>query len=219
MGLNDKLTAIQTELNVPKSRFNKFGGYAFRSAEDIMDAVKPLLAKHECSLRIDHELLLVADRFYNVAFATLTDNDTGESLTVKDYAREDAERKGMTGDQLSGCASSYATKYALKSMFLLDDSDDSDATNGQAEQQEKKQDVQQEKKQKPQNKANEKAEKAKAVSRLKAAIVAYANMPDVAQSANEILDMIRADVEKDKSKNTAEWYNDRAAEFEEAARA
>ena len=124
----EKLHHIQQELNAPKNQYNKFGGYAYRSCEDIYNAVKPLLAKYECTLTLTDELVNVGDRYYVRTVATLTDTDREEIYNTA-YAREEETKKGMDGSQITGASSSYARKYALNGLFLIDDVRDSDTTN------------------------------------------------------------------------------------------
>ena len=124
---NVKLTAIQKELKVPKNQFNAFGKYNYRNAEDILEAVKPLLIKHGCTLFLSDEIVLIGDRYYIKATANFHD---GENLIViTAYAREEETKKGMDGSQITGASSSYARKYALNGLFLIDDTKDSDSTN------------------------------------------------------------------------------------------
>lgn len=126
--LYQKLTNIQSELKVPKSQRNTFGNYDYRSAEDIKEAVKPLLLSHKSNLRIDTNISLIANGWvYAEAVAIFTDIETGESISVKGYARESETKKGMDPAQISGAASSYAAKYALNGLFLLDDTADADS--------------------------------------------------------------------------------------------
>ena len=119
-----KLIAIQHELKAPKSNFNNFGKYKYRNCEDILEAVKPLLAKEECTLTITDDVVLIGDRFYIKATATITDGT--ETVSVTAFARESAEKKGMDDSQVTGTASSYARKYALNGLFLIDDTKDAD---------------------------------------------------------------------------------------------
>ncbi|WP_297949148.1 ERF family protein [uncultured Campylobacter sp.] len=121
------LNKIQCELKAPKTQINKFGGYAYRSCEDILEAVKPLLQKYEAVLTIGDEIIAVADRIYVKATATLKGKD-GE-VSVSAYAREPASKKGSDESQITGAASSYARKYALNGLFAIDDAKDADATN------------------------------------------------------------------------------------------
>lgn len=121
------LAKIQRELKVPKSQFNSFGKYNYRSCEDIMEAVKPVLDKHGCTLVVSDEMKAVGERIYVCATATLSNGE--KSHTVTAYAREAETKKGMDESQITGAASSYARKYALAGLFLLDDQKDADATN------------------------------------------------------------------------------------------
>ena len=123
-----ELIAIQSELKAPKSQFNKFGGYKYRKAEDILEAVKPLLAKQECTLIITDDVVLVGNRIYVKATATIK-NEKGECETTTGWAREEETKKGMDGSQITGASSSYARKYALNGLFAIDDNADSDTTN------------------------------------------------------------------------------------------
>ena len=123
-----ELRSIQTKLNAPKNQYNAFGKYSYRSCEDILAAVKPLLAEYHCTLTLTDGIELIGDRFYVRATATLT-NDTGDTASTTAYAREDEVKKGMDGAQITGAASSYARKYALNGLFCIDDMKDPDATN------------------------------------------------------------------------------------------
>ena len=128
----NKLMLIQASLKAPKNQFNKFGNYAYRSCEDILEAVKPLLYDTQTTLTISDEVVQVWDRIYFKATATLKDCETGEVIeTATAYAREDESQKGMSGSQLSWSTSSYARKYCLAWLFVLDSNDwiDADATN------------------------------------------------------------------------------------------
>lgn len=126
MEIHKKLSNIQTELKAPKNLYNKFGGYKYRNFEGICEAVKPHLAKHDCSLTLSDSVEQYLDRFYVVATATLIDNESGKSVSVRAMAREALEKKGMDASQITGTASSYARKYALNGLFLLDDTKDAD---------------------------------------------------------------------------------------------
>ena len=119
------LVNIQNELKAPKSNFNSFGKYRYRSAEDILTAVKPLLAKYSCTMTITDEVVFIGGRFYIKATATITDED-GNTESVSAFAREDESKKGMDGSQITGTASSYSRKYCLNGMFLIDDTKDAD---------------------------------------------------------------------------------------------
>jgi len=119
------LNKIQHQLNVPKSLFNKFGGYNYRSAEQILEAVKPLLGKG--TLTLSDEVFLIGQRYYVKATATIKDG--GDEISVSAYARETESRKGMDDAQITGSASSYARKYALNGLFGLSDVQDPDDMN------------------------------------------------------------------------------------------
>lgn len=123
-----ELIAIQSELKAPKSQFNKFGGYKYRKAEDILEAVKPLLAKQKCTLIITDDVVLIGNRIYVKATATIK-NEKGECETTNGWAREEETKKCMDGSQITGASSSYARKYALNGLFAIDDNADSDTTN------------------------------------------------------------------------------------------
>ena len=125
-----KLVNIQAELKAPKNQVNSFGKYKYRSAEDIIEAVKPILFKYQTALLISDEVVQVADRVYVKATAMLID-ETNEELPIKVYgwAREEEVKKGMDASQITGSASSYARKYALNGLFAIDDTKDADSTN------------------------------------------------------------------------------------------
>jgi len=129
MNVYEKLMNIQNELVAPKGQFNSFGKYHYRSCEDIVEALKPLLAKYKATLTITDEIVLIGDRHYVKATATLIDVEKGEKVEATAYAREDETKKGMDLSQLTGSTSSYARKYALNGLFAIDDMKDSDATN------------------------------------------------------------------------------------------
>ena len=119
------LSEIQFELKAPKGQFNKFGHYAYRSTEDILKAVKPLLKKFGDDLSLSDEPVLVGDWHYIKAIAVFTDKD-GKQTKSTGFARESATKKGMDESQITGTASSYARKYALNGLFLIDDTKDAD---------------------------------------------------------------------------------------------
>lgn len=131
-GVCDKLLAIQMELKAPKNQYNSFGKYHYRSCEDILEAVKPLCQKHNLLLTLADAIVEIGGRVYVRATATVVDNDSVNSegyVSVNAYAREDENKKGMDGAQVTGSTSSYARKYALNGLFLIDDNKDSDVTN------------------------------------------------------------------------------------------
>lgn len=129
MGILEKLLMIQGELKAPKGQYNKFGGYKYRSCEDILEAVKPLLIKYNATLTVTDEIILIGDRYYIKATARLFDaegNTENNFITNTAYARESENKKGQDDSQITGTASSYARKYALNGLFLIDDTKDAD---------------------------------------------------------------------------------------------
>jgi len=127
--IHEKLQGIQSSLKAPKGQTNKFGGYSYRSAEDILTAVKPLLAEYACTLVISDDIVGVEGRVYVKATAVLAESESDYSIQVQGFAREAESRKGMDDSQITGSASSYARKYALNGLFAIDDTKDADATN------------------------------------------------------------------------------------------
>lgn len=126
MSIIEKLLAIQNELKAPKGQFNKFGGYNYRSCEDILEAVKPLCEKHKCAVILSDEIVSVGQRYYIKATATLHDAESDATITNTAFAREAESKKGMDESQITGTASSYARKYALNGLFCIDDTKDAD---------------------------------------------------------------------------------------------
>lgn len=124
-----KLAGIQQELRCPKNQRNNFGGYNFRNAEDIMESVKPLLSKYKTTLILSDVLQFIEGRFYVMAVATIYDLESDGFVSTSAYAREEETKKGMDASQITGASSSYARKYALNGLFLIDDVKDSDTTN------------------------------------------------------------------------------------------
>ena len=120
----ENLTKIQSELKAPKNQYNKFGNYHYRSAEDILEAVKPLLSKYNAELTICDEICEIGDRIYVKAVCKYREGN--DEVTVNAYAREPENKKGMDESQITGTASSYARKYALNGLFLIDDTKDAD---------------------------------------------------------------------------------------------
>lgn len=120
----EELIAIQSELKAPKSQTNNFGHYNYRSCEDILEAVKPLLKKYDCELILSDEVVMVGTRIYVKATAEIHSKSDNRKVTA--YAREAETKKGMDDSQITGAASSYARKYALNGLFLIDDNKDSD---------------------------------------------------------------------------------------------
>lgn len=123
-----ELITIQSMLKAPKSQFNKFGNYKYRKAEDILEAVKPLLAEQNCTLVITDDIVMVGNRIYVKSTATIK-NSKGETETTTGFAREEETKKGMDGSQITGASSSYARKYALNGLLAINDNADSDTTN------------------------------------------------------------------------------------------
>lgn len=123
-----ELIEIQSELKAPKNQRNSSGGYNYRSAEDILEAVKPLLKAHGCLLFISDDVEFVNNRYYIKATATIM-NQEGQSISTTAFAREEESKKGMDGAQITGSDSSYARKYALNGLFCIDDTKDPDYTN------------------------------------------------------------------------------------------
>lgn len=123
-----ELLQIQSELKAPKSQFNDYGKYKYRSCEDILEAVKPILKKNNCTLLLSDSLIYVGERYYIKATATLV-NAEGKSVSTEAYAREEETKKGMDASQITGASSSYARKYALNGLLCIDDNKDSDTTN------------------------------------------------------------------------------------------
>lgn len=128
MSITKQLSEIQTTLNAPKNLHNKFGGYNYRSAEGILEAVKPLLKTHGLTLVVSDEVELIGDRIYVKATATVK-NAEGEQESSSAFAREADSKKGMDEAQITGSASSYARKYALNGLFCIDDGQDPDSQN------------------------------------------------------------------------------------------
>lgn len=122
-----KLKDIQFNLKAPKNLLNKFGGYNYRNAEGIFKAVKPFLDAYDMMLTVTDDIVLVGDRVYVKATATITDLEDNKSISVSAFAREALTKKGMDDSQITGAASSYARKYALNGLFLLDDVKDNDS--------------------------------------------------------------------------------------------
>jgi len=127
MSISEKLSSIQNELKAPKGQYNSFGKYKYRSLEDILEAVKPILAREKISLIITDSIIEVGGRVYVEATAVLRFKD--EEVIVRASAREPESKKGMDEAQITGATSSYARKYALNGLFSIDDSKDADATN------------------------------------------------------------------------------------------
>lgn len=133
MAIYEKLLNIQSELKAPKNQTNNFGRYNYRSCEDILEAVKPILKKEKCVVIVNDEIEHVDNRFYVKATVSLVDVESGEIIASSAYAREEENKKGMDSSQVTGASSSYARKYALNGLFAIDDTKDSDVTNSREE--------------------------------------------------------------------------------------
>lgn len=192
------LLAVQAALKAPKGQFNKFGGYSYRSCEDILEAVKPLLAEQGLLLTLTDEVLMVGEWHYVKATATATDGT--ETVAATGYAREVESKKGMDGSQITGTASSYARKYALNALLLIDDSKDADATNTHGKQ------------------APKASKLKKACDRLQAACAAYEGKHDNGKPAGWAMAGVKARPDfpaKDApADERAAWFEQVAAEFE-----
>lgn len=129
MTIYEKLANVQSALKAPKGQYNSFGKYKYRSCEDIVESVKPLLKQNGLLLTLTDEIEMIGDRFYVKATATIIDTADGNLIYVSAYAREEETKKGMDGSQVTGASSSYARKYALNGIFAIDDTKDSDSTN------------------------------------------------------------------------------------------
>lgn len=130
MNIYSKLTALQNKLKAPKGQYNSFGKYAYRNAEDILESVKPLLAEFRLAMFISDSIEVYDTRTYVKATVTLVNIDKPDEIIVNSaFAREEEEKKGMDGSQITGASSSYARKYAMNAMFAIDDTKDSDTTN------------------------------------------------------------------------------------------
>ena len=139
MKIFEKLVKIQNELKAPKNQYNKFGNYSYRNCEDILESLKPLLEREKLTLLLGDELVMIGERYYVKSTATLTDGE--EEIKNSAFAREEETKKGMDGSQITGASSSYARKYALNGLFLIDDMKDSDATNTGQKQETKKEET------------------------------------------------------------------------------
>ena len=126
MNIYEKLMNIQKELKAPKSQYNSFGKYKYRSCEDILESVKPLLEKYKVTIILTDKLEQIGERYYIRAMAILFDTESDNSIENTAYAREEETKKGMDGSQITGTSSSYARKYALNGLLLIDDTKDAD---------------------------------------------------------------------------------------------
>ena len=204
-----KLVEVQAALKAPKGQYNSFGGYKYRSCEDILEAVKPLLKENGLQLTLTDEPVEVGGRIYIKATAAVTD---GQAIVkAEGYAREPKEKKGMDESQITGTASSYARKYALNGLFLIDDTKDADATNdhGKGQQQDRKAPPRAKAKPKPQQQDPLKHAKARLWHALQNYAAAHGGIAD------QLLEGVRS--RPDARMDDPEWLEDVASEFEAAA--
>lgn len=133
MNVYQKLMKVQATLKAPKGQYNSFGKYHYRSCEDILEGVKPILSEVGATITLSDSIEVIGDRVYVKAIALFRDADTGESIENVAYAREEGEKKGMDGAQVTGASSSYARKYCLNGLLLIDDTKDADTDENQNE--------------------------------------------------------------------------------------
>lgn len=126
MTIYEKLSAIQVKLNAPKKQYNSYGRYNYRSCEDILEGLKPHLEETKTAVTVNDEVVLIGERYYIKATATLHDCESDKSVSNTAYAREELTKKGMDASQITGSTSSYARKYALNGLFCIDDVRDAD---------------------------------------------------------------------------------------------
>ena len=143
MGIYEKLMTVQQNLKAPKNQYNSFGKYKYRSCEDILEGLKPCLKEVKATVTIDDEIVEVCGRVYVKATAHFHDAETGEMIVNSAYAREPQDKKGMDDSQVTGATSSYARKYALNGLFMIDDTKDADTdeSKNESDSRSKKQDA------------------------------------------------------------------------------
>jgi hypothetical protein len=127
MTIREKLAIIQQELIAPKNQYNSFGKYNYRSCEDILEGLKPCLKKVGAAVTVSDEVVLIGERYYIKATATLHDTQSDDVIQNTAFAREEDTKKGMDASQVTGSTSSYARKYALNGLFCIDDVKDADS--------------------------------------------------------------------------------------------
>ena len=132
LNIYEKLKFVQTKLRAPKTEYNSFGKYKYRNTESILKAVKPLLSEVSAAITLEDEVVYLEGRYYVKTVAYFIDVESNEKISTSAYAREEETKKGMDGSQITGAAGSYARKYALNGLLLIDDNKDSDATNNGA---------------------------------------------------------------------------------------
>lgn len=133
LNVYQKLMKVQATLKAPKNQYNSFGKYHYRSCEDILEGVKPILSEVGATITLSDNIEVIGDRVYVKAIALFRDADTGESVENVAYAREENEKKGMDGAQVTGASSSYARKYCLNGLLLIDDTKDADSVENRNE--------------------------------------------------------------------------------------
>ena len=158
MGIYEKLSHIQNELNAPKNLWNDYGKYYYRNAESILESAKPVCAKYRTTLIVEDEIVVIGERYYLKAIASLVDWDSVEQIENVAYAREAESKTGMDASQLTGSCSSYARKYCLNGLFNIDDVKDADSNEQANEIQARKGN---QKKEEPKKQEQKKKEEAK----------------------------------------------------------
>lgn len=189
MSVYSKLTVVQAKLKAPKNQFNKFGNYKYRSCEDILEALKPVLNEEKATVFISDSIERIESRYYVKATATFIDSETGETVSNTAYAREPENKKGSDESQITGASSSYARKYALNGLFLIDDTKDEDTEERQNEKKNRA------------NKAEKKPETAevKTDDQKNAEMVAGVNpllLPDGKGMTKERMDFLHQEIER-----------------------
>lgn len=191
----EKLLIVQKELKAPKGQWNNFGGYYYRNCEDILESLKPILNDLGLIILIKDEVIVIGDRYYVKAIVRLIDTDSKEEIENVAYAREEENKKGQDGSQITGSSSSYARKYALNGMFAIDDTKDSDTTNKHGK------DEEEEKENKSNNNDNSKTLSEKQINRL------YAIAYNAGYDGNKISSYIYAKYSKEAKNLTKEEYD------------
>lgn len=207
MDINEKLLKIQQELKVPKGKLNKFGGYKYRTVDMILEKIKPLTAKYKAVLILHDDLELIGERYYVKATASLLDLESDKYIAVSALAREQLERKKSDESQLTGAASTYARKYALNGLFLLDDTADPDSYAGAPEDDDPEElDRQEAEDAKQQEEAEEKPKKrARSRRKKEESIEDYVNPPETEDGAEEV-PFSEEDAKKPKSLEQDTYY-------------
>lgn len=187
MSVYSKLTVVQAKLKAPKNQFNKFGNYKYRSCEDILEALKPVLSEEKATVFISDSIERIEGRYYVKATATFIDSETSETVSNTAYAREPESKKGSDESQITGASSSYARKYALNGLFLIDDTKDEDTEERQNEKNNRA------------NKAEKKPEKEKSDKQKNAEMVYGVNpllLPDGKGMTKERMDFLHQEIER-----------------------